>query len=364
MEKTWNILGIIMAWILSIVLVVMLIATPLVFTALSLLKPETITKVITDTLVSDTGKADTQPSAETAQLVTLSNTTGAAKLMPVDNSNVGAEVLGGMFGDQLSQEQIGAILSSKAAKELVGAYTKDLAGAFSGSNAPGQFDAEKVKEIVNDNIDEIVDLVQEVVPETAQMDREELKNTIQKAVNEGAEQIVQALPKPQEVQQQIVESNPALEQALKIIAKKNTIKLVIIGVIVLLSALIFLCRLCGFRGFRWLAVDLFVGAGFGLLFCVGLLAGTPMVKTLLADNAMASGLVGSLLSSFTGGMIIRTVVMLVAGGALLTAYILIKKNVAKKLAAAEIPAEEAAAEETPAEEAATEETAEEATEKQ
>ncbi len=362
MNKTMNVLGIITAWILSIVLVVMLIATPLAFSALSLLEPETIIKVLTDTLVSSVGNADNQPSAEAAQLVTLSNTTEAAKLTPVDNSNVGEEVLNEMFGDQLSQEQIGAILSSKTVKELVGAYTKDLAGAFSGSNAPAQFDAEKVKEIVNHNIDEIVDLVQEVVPEAAQMDREELKGNILEAVNEGAEQIVQALPKPQEVQKQIMESNPALEQALKIIAMKNTIKLVVIGVLVLLSALIFLCRLCGFRGFRWLAVDLFVGAGFGLLFSAGLLVGAPMVKTLMADDAMASGLVGALLSSFTNGMIIRTVVMLVAGGGLLTAYILIKKNAAKKLAAAETPAEEATAEETPVEAAAAEETAEEVTE--
>lgn len=347
MNKTMNVLGIIMAWILSIVLVVMLIATPLAFTALSLVKPETIIKVVTDTLVSGIGMTDPQPSAQGAELITLSGTTQAGKLTPVDNADIGTDVLDSVFGDYLTQEQLSKLLSSKAAKELVEVYTKDLTGAFSGDNTTNQFDAEKVKAIVNDNIDEIVDIAQEVVPELAEMDKEELKSNIQKAINEGAEQLVQAIPKPQEIQKEIVESNPELELALKIVAKKNTIELAIIGVIILLSALIFVCRLCGFRGFRWLAVDLFVGTGFGVLFCVGLLVGTPMLKTAMAGDAVISGLVGSLMSAFTKGMIVRTVVMLIAGGAMLTAYILIKKQRAKKSVAEEIEetAEEAVTEE-------------------
>lgn len=352
MKKALNVLGIIAAWLLSIVLVVMLIVTPIVFSALSLLNAQTITKVVTDTF---TAGQDSQPSAENAEIVTLSNTTQSAAA-----EDAGKNLLAGMFGDAINQEQMGAIMSSKAMKELIEAYAGDLTNAITGGNQQAQFNAEKLKSIVNDNIDDIVKVLQTNIPECANMDAAELKSSIQKAVNENAEQIVSALPKPEEIKEQMVENNPALEMALDILAMKNTIKLAMIGVIVVLSGLIFACRIPGLRGFRWLAVNLFVGGGLNAFTTVGLLVSKSAVSQIAEDaGAQIAGLIGSLLSSFTNGMLVRTLVMLVSGGGLLTVYILIKKQKAKKLAAAaaleEIPAETVTAEEAPAQEQTAEE---------
>ena len=77
-------------------------------------------------------------------------------------------------------------------------------------------------------------------------------------VEEKAEEIIQALPKPEQIKEEIVERSPEVEMLLNILEKKDTIELVTVGVIAALCVLIFLCRLWGFRGFRWLAVDLFV----------------------------------------------------------------------------------------------------------
>jgi hypothetical protein len=97
-------------------------------------------------------------------------------------------------------------------------------------------------------------------------------------------------------------------------------------------------------------VDLFVGGGLNLLTTVGLLISKSAVSQIAKDaGAQVAGLIGSLLGAFTNGMFIRTIMMLLAGGALLTVYILLKKQKAKKLAAEaileELPAEEMVAEE-------------------
>ena len=331
MKKTLDILGIVAAWLLSIVLVVMLIVTPIVFSALSLLNGQTVTKVLTEALTA--GQTE-QPSAEHVEVVTLSNTSQSTEA-------VGKDLLTGILGDAVSQEQINSVLSSNAAKALIKAYTDDLTGAFTGSTQEKKFNAETVKGIVNDNIDEIVDVAQTVIPECADMDKDVLKSGILEAVDEAAEELVQALPKPEEIKQQLTENNPALETAMEILAKKNTIKLVAIGAIVVLSVLIFACRIPGLRGFRWLAVILFVGGGIGAFVSVGLLVSRSALSQIAQEaGQQVADMVGSLLGAFTTGVLTRTAVMLVAGGALLTVYILIKKKKAKKCLAEEVQARE------------------------
>lgn len=330
MKKVLNILGIIMAWLLSVVLVVMLIVTPLTFSALSLLNGDTVAKVVIDTLTSVIDNADSQPSAENGGIMSLSDTT-----QPADTEKVGKDILEDMLGDKISQEQMGAILSSKAAKELIQAYTGDLTNAIIGGSQETSFTADNIKRIVNDNIDEIVEVLQTAAPELADADAAELKSSIQKAVDEGAEEIVNALPKPEEIKEELLESVPALESVIEILAMKDTIKLTVIGAIVLLSGLIFLCRIPGLRGFRWLGVNLFIGAGMNAFISSGLLASKTAVAE-IAEQAgvQAAGMIGSLLSAFTTGMVVRTFVMLAAGGALLAAYILLKNLREKNLAEA------------------------------
>lgn len=316
-EKIGNVLCIILSWLLSIVLVVMLILSPVMLSALSLLNANTITKVVTDTLTQSLLPEAQKDAAGDYSLTKLSNTSQPA--------NAVGDALKGILGDNATPELVEQILSSKMAKEFIKTYTGDLTNVLTGSDKAPQLDAEKVKAIVKDNIDEIVAIAKEIKPDLSADDIEKLKSEITKAVDEKAEELVLALPKPEELKNSLMESSPELRTAFDILAAKNTIKLAVIGVIVLLSVLIFACRLWGFRGFRWLAVDLFVGGGFNMLICLGLLVGRSVIGQLTADEPIDAALAGSLLSAFTTGMLIRTVVMLVAGGGLLTAYIFIKK---------------------------------------
>lgn len=321
-KKACNVFGIIIAWILSIVLVITLIISPMMLSALSLLKAETITKAVTGALTQSLAPSDDDKSAGDYSVAKLSSVSEEAD---DGNANAAGDVLQSVFGDQISPELMDKILSSKTVNAFIGTYMDDVANAFVGDEKDAKFNEEKLKKIAKDNIDELVDIAREIDPSLGETDTEKLKDTILSLVDENAQQIIEALPKPAEIRQEVMNSNPELEKAFAIFARKDAIKAAIVGVIVLLSALIFLCRLCGFRGLRWLAVDLFVGGGFNLLTCVGLLLGKSMVLGMMAEQLQTAALISSLLSSFTTGVLVRTLVMLVAGGALLTAYIFIRK---------------------------------------
>ena len=325
MKKPLDTLGAIAAWLLSMVLVVTLLVTPILFSTLSLLNANTVTKVVSGLLT--TGQDEQKPQVEAPQIQKLSNVTKTADTA----EDVGKDVLSDLFGDNLTPDQVSAILNSKAAKELIEAYTEDLTGAFAGSDQAASLNAEKVKSIVNENIDDIVEVLQKNVPELAGKSAEELKQEITKTVNENADKFVEALPDPADLKQQLSEENPMLETAMIVIGKRDTVKLALIAAILVLSGLIFACRLPGTRGFSWLAVDLFTAGGLGMLITVALkMASSALGSSIDTYGADLVSLVGVLLGSFTTGMFVRYGVMLAFGGILLTAYILLKKIQAKK----------------------------------
>lgn len=329
-KKTLNVFGIIVAWLLSLVLVVMLIVSPLVMSVLSLLKPETITKVITETLTSTINEAlNNAPQANSYEVKKLSSTTTTGQAANSDMAAAISEALEDMFGQSVDQKAMDKILGSKAVKEVMETYTDSVVSEFTGGKSK-EFNSETLKKILNDNLDEIVDIVTEISPD-ANINVEELKNQIETAINsQDMDKVVEMLPDPKELKQEMMESSPELEMALGILAMKNTIIAVLIGIIVLLSGLIFVCRLFGFRGFRWLATDLFIGAGFGILFSIAFSASNT-VLTMLGDmEPTVKALAEGLLSAFATSMWIHTAVMLVAGVGLLIAYIFIKKARAKK----------------------------------
>lgn len=329
MKKTntaGNVVGILFAWLLSIVLVLVMLVTPMLLSVMSLLNPNTITKAVTDVLVESLTPEKEKASAQPYSLNKLSET------KPEENKAKNA--LGGaledVFGEEIGPELLEKILSSKAAKELIETYVDDVTNTFTGSNKAPKLDAEKLKSIVKEHMDEVVEIAKQINPDISDHELAEVKDALTKVIDENAEELMEALPKPADIHKEVMASNPELEIAFRIFAKKNLIKLALVAIPILLSGLIFLCRMEGFRGLRWIATDLFVCGGLNGFICGGLLFLTPMLMKSVADEAIASKLIGSLLSSFTTGMVVRTAVILVAGGALLAAYIVMKKLLAKK----------------------------------
>lgn len=325
MKKPLDIFCEIVAWLLSIVLVITLLITPFTFSVLSLLSTKTITKVVSDILTADEFMEG--PRLEGGiQAVSLSDVKRTNSL-----NTIGRDALSDMFGSRVTREQIDAVLSSKAARELIDAYTKDLTNAFADKDEKTNFNARTIKRVVDDNIDEIVDILREVAPECRDMERSELRKNIREKVNEHADEIVEMMPDPRELREDVSANAPLLDVLMRIFAMKNKIKLLLIAVIVVLSGLLFVCRLRWMSGFCWLGVDYLTAGGLGLIVALLLSFAASAIGQSAEDYGVTLvSLAGSLLGTFTGGMLTGFVVILVLGGVFLTAHFLIKLLKKKK----------------------------------
>ena len=330
--KALNVFGIIFAWILSIALVVMLVAAPLALSTLSLLDTENIVEMVSSAILDNKSAA----AQEKIVLQNLSAETETATEAKTENA--AGDILQGLLGDDVSEEMLNKILTSDAMSELLGAYTEDFANVVAGKNKEKEFTPELLVKVVQENLDEIVEIVEASGTPLTDEEKQQLKTQIGTAVEEKAEEIVDAMPAPEELKESLVDGNKEMELAFTILAKKNQIKGTIVGIIVVLSVLIFALRYPGLRGMRWLSTDLFTAGGFNVLICVVLGIASSAVKGITAgmnaiEGAAVDGIIGMLLS--------RTVIIFVAAIALLVGYILLKPFVKRKKAAkAEAPAVE------------------------
>ena len=233
-KKVLNVFGIIFAWILSIALVLSLIVSPIILSALSLLSPKTLANAVTN----------------------------------IDMSSLVAPEVG---GEGSEDGGMAALLSTNAAKELFQLYATDITNSLSGKNAESKFTVEALQKVVEENIDELIAVMREMEAVPTDASDEEIKTAIKTGITENMDEIMENLPDPKELTEQVSAENPELQVAFDIIGRAQTIKFTVIGEIILISVLIFVCRLFDFKGVRWLSVDLFIASGVCVLLSVGLL---------------------------------------------------------------------------------------------
>ena len=148
--KALNVFAIILAWILSIAMVLMLVATPLALSALSLLEPENIVEIVGRVMVDGAEPTAAQPR-ETYGVQMLSAESETVEAPAQSNAANGLmESIQGIVGDEVSPEMLEKVLTSDAMSELLGAYTEDVANAFVGVDGEKQFTSELLVEVVQD----------------------------------------------------------------------------------------------------------------------------------------------------------------------------------------------------------------------
>ncbi len=295
-KKALNVLGIIFAIILSFVLVISLIVSPIVLSSLSLLNPKNLSKVVTD----------------------------------IDISSIVTE--GSETAEQAGME---AILTTNAAREFFELYATDITNTLSGKTTESKLTAEALKKIVEDNIDELTAVMMEIEGAPSDMSEQEIAEELKKAIDLQAGELINSLPKPQELVQEHVEENPEIQIAFDIIGRATRIKISIIVTLILLSALIFVCRLPGFKGIKWLSIDLFIASGIAILVCLAFVVGANAIEQLAQGEALLGSVIGRLSVSLTTGLIVRTAAILVFAIVLMIEYVVIKKAKAKKALAAQ-----------------------------
>lgn len=299
-KKTLNTLGILVSVLLSIVLVLFLAVTPLTMSVLSLLHPDTL--------------------ADAVSKVDFESTIGAI----VEESG---EV---MESQQI--KQLGAILSTNAAKDLIKTYTQNVIDALGGKADVQGITVEMLQRFVSENKEELVQALRKSGGEFAAMSDQALMEDIQRAVDENAQEIVDMLPDPQQLRQELIGENPQMELAVVLVAAVNTIKLILVGVAVVLCLLIFFCRFVDLRGIKWLGIDLLIAGLFSAVVSGSFNLIHKLLVGLAEGSAWASGLVDAFVGSVNTGVIVRTVIVLVAAIGLLVGYLLICKHKQKKAA--------------------------------
>ncbi len=312
-----NVLCIILTVFVALSMLVLLIVTPLISSTLDVVNPDKLTKIVTDIIT----QTDPGPSAQGPY---SSSSTSEGSF----SGEMGAELkdyILGEYGEYVTEETLNEILNSKAVQEVIGAYAEDVTNALTGNNAETKFNAETIKQIVNDNMDEIVDILQEVSPELAETDREEIKSTIQTAVDENVEEIVEVLPKPEEIKDTLVEEMPELEIALDILAHRDDIKLALWGAIAILAVLIFALRLFRFSGLLWIAIYTLVGVVFNGVFCIVFKMAPSLISSLAPEATTVGSLLEALLNPLFSSMLTYTLILLGVAVACLVGHIFIQK---------------------------------------
>lgn len=360
-----NILGILLAWVLSIALVIMLIVSPVVFSALSLLTPQTVTELI-DNIFKDEEPAACAPAFDGVSMHGSSSgttlpTNPAATIEPTKSSL--ANGLTSLLGeeaaesilDSLSQmvldmdlsaveESLGVevtadvvekVIHSDVAVEVITPYIEDLVNVFVDKDSEKKFTEEKIVEVVEKNLDEIVELIRDANPELSDKQVKKLKIEIQAAVSQHAGDVVNALPKPEDVKAQIQEEladelpemEEALDIALEVLADREKIDLALMAVVALLALLVFICRIPGLRGFRWLSTILLIAGIMNGLLGGGLyLNGTILVDMLPAEMIGMRGIIELFIAGFAAKILKQAGIMLVAALAFSLIYHLVKKR--------------------------------------
>ena len=213
-----------------------------------------------------------------------------------------------------SAQMLQELSESKAVQTLITKYAEDILNAATGTEAPPALTGETVMGILSPHMDELVSIVERNLPKDANIDREKLSAAIDKAAGDALPTLVDALPPAKEVANALVGEDGELAMALEAFGfvRSGQLRLIALGVIAIFLLLIFLLRMPGFKGLRWIGISGLFGAvlagGLGYL-----LQAKPVLVALQEAVSDASGLVMPLLKSLSSAFVNFAIIYAIAG---------------------------------------------------
>lgn len=289
-NRAVNVLTVILAVILSIVLVVAAVCTVLSSTMTAMVKPENMTKAI--------------QSIDYTEIITEDQTLTSA----LEESNIDKEI-------------VQKIMESSAATEVINTYAESLSAAIVGSEEAEGLTADKVKSIMNENMDEIVAIISENT--TEELDEEELRLTLTETVNENAQEIVDILPSPKEIMDGVdPESAAVIEKVFN-----PSVSLALGAISLVVAGLVYACRFRKFGGLLWVGIDSAVA---------GTIVGAVLMviafgKSFLSELISAGGSVVDWgFSLVTDGLVLGMIILFVIAVVFITGGILLRNMCCKK----------------------------------
>lgn len=280
--------------LLCIILVPSLIVTVIVGTVSDMIKPETLVKVV--------------KTVDVQQIITETPDISQA----LSEANIEPEVI----------EQV---LESKVVEQVISSYAEDLSNYL--LTGESTFDAEAVKNILNENKGEVKEILSAIAPEDVK--QEEIEAEIDNFINEGiAPMFNEVLPAPQE----IVSDIPA--DVIEIIKVFNSglITKICLGVCLVLLVLILLLRLREYSFLIWYSVIAIVTG----VSVTSIYSGISMVPTMLpSDLPVPMATIQDIISVLTQNMLISFIVLFLLAALCMTGFFLIRKFRNKKEQVAE-----------------------------
>lgn len=311
MRKVFNVLGCIIAFFLSILLICNLTVLPILQGVTGLLQQKALEDVI--------------EQIDLAEVVT-----STPELMDeLEASGIDAEV-------------IRALLSCDAADELLQSIAGDALKALRGEFLQPTLTVSVLTDLVNECRQELIPIVMMMTPPEIPVN-EEIANLMldQLVVTYGEDLITELNAVLADLQQSMQQEG--ITTGFLMLAN-GTVTAVMLGLAVVLAGFIFLCRLRHAQGFVWIGVDAILAAlpTFG--------AGKLMTGTILLE-LLPTGAVGAaivpLLRKAATSIFISSAILLVVGILCIVFFVLLRKRRIKKAAAAQA-APPVVEEETPA----------------
>lgn len=290
--KALDIIFKIFAIILCIVLVPVIISTSTVWTVTGVVQPKTITKLVENVDIAETITSNEELSAE------------------LEKMNV-------------SPEAVEEIIKSDTVAPAIDTYIKDINAFLEGKEATN-FTPDKVKEILNSNIDEITDIVEEVTEE--EIDKEELKAQLNTFIDEEMPAVIEELPKPAELLKEVVPTEA--REYFNVINNGAIFKVCLIATVILM-AIIFALRIMKLSGFLFIGISGIVAT----VFMAALYFGFDIILELvLAESPEAAGILNAVTGVFTSRLLTVVIALLVISAILMAAHFVISFFRKKKTA--------------------------------
>ena len=345
MKTFWKIFSSFLALLISILLVISLIVLPAISFFTDTVDPSKLVEIIissgllTDPKVPAAGSHQILLSAGTAEglpegmgfeaLTDALQELANSGILDVEQLMEDLEIPADTEIDH--KQMIQELTESKAVQVLLSTYTEDILNAAAGTGAAPALTADTVMDILAPHMDQIVTIVENNLPADVKIDRQKLTDAIDKAVNSALPEIVDALPPAQEIANAVVGTNddmPTVMCALNFV-RSGQLRLLAFALVAVLLILVFLLRLPGFSGLRWVSISGLVGAVFvgGLGY---LLQARPVLTSLQSAIGDIASLVMPLLSGLSSTFVTFAVFYGVAGMVLIVGYGVLSAFVIKK----------------------------------
>ncbi len=286
-----NILGIIAASFLSILLVIVLMATPLVSAVSAFFEGENVHKILSSVdyaKIIEAEMGETEFSGET----------------------------------ELETEIINDLMESEMMKDVVELCVDNIFEVVDGVSADSKVTADDITGIANEHMDELKKIVKDNIGSDIPLTDETLEEMTKAAVKEYSVEIAEMMPTAEDI---------GLNQdVLNVISnlRNGTYFWIVFAVAAGQTLLVMLCQVMRFKGFMWIGVDYLVAA-IGTVILAFTIKVTDFA-TLLGEKLIGNSILSTVTGIISGEMLKGAGILAICGIIFIVIFVVGRKLLKKK----------------------------------